>query len=201
MLQTDCRLPCGAAEPLTRIDYRVTGQSLQITPAALAVPKNIAGLVATMFVNLQAGYLQAAHPGGRCDSEQFSKLLHGGLSGTNQRPGLIADVRNSVEFHVLVNRLTNVGEGFLLGGSLGMAAGKLRTTHGYAVRVLEQGDVPNKVSLHGNQSAPALVQAQAVRVITQQRLSRDHASLPRLNRLCYTASSRSRLPNPIELLS
>ena len=35
------------AAPLTTIDYRVTGQSLQITPAALAVPKNIAGSVAT----------------------------------------------------------------------------------------------------------------------------------------------------------
>src|SRR5688572_9466276 len=41
--------PCAAqtAPPLTTLDYRVTGQSLQITPAALAVPKNIAGSVAT----------------------------------------------------------------------------------------------------------------------------------------------------------
>lgn len=132
--------------------------------------------VLALPVDLKAQLLESAHSLEVIDA---GKLWHG-LPGTNQRPGLIADVRNPVEFHVLVNRLTNVGEGFLLGGSLGMAAGKLRTAHGHAVRVLEQGDVPNKVSLHGNQGVPGLAQPQAARVITQQRTS---------------------LPNPMDLLS
>ncbi|MFN0125371.1 MAG: carboxypeptidase-like regulatory domain-containing protein, partial [Verrucomicrobiales bacterium] len=38
-----------AADPLTTLDYRVSGARLTISPAALAVPKNIAGSVATQL--------------------------------------------------------------------------------------------------------------------------------------------------------
>ena len=37
------------AQPLTTLDYRIKGAQLTITPAALAVPKNIAGSVATQL--------------------------------------------------------------------------------------------------------------------------------------------------------
>jgi hypothetical protein len=55
-LQTAAQSP-----PLTTLDYRVSGARLSVTPAALAVPKNIAGSVATSITGPvpEGAYIEA----------------------------------------------------------------------------------------------------------------------------------------------
>ena len=48
-------LVASSAPPLTTLEYRITGQQLQVTPAALSVPKGIAGSIQTTLVGVPAG--------------------------------------------------------------------------------------------------------------------------------------------------
>ena len=52
LLALACLLPmCLSAAPLVSLDYRITGVSLQVSPAALSVPKGIAGSVLVSVVS------------------------------------------------------------------------------------------------------------------------------------------------------
>ena len=41
-----------AVDPLTTLEYRVVGQELRVSPAAVAVPKGIAGSIAACMLTL-----------------------------------------------------------------------------------------------------------------------------------------------------
>lgn len=66
------------AQPLTTLEYRITGTSLQVTPAAVAVPKGVAGSV---MVSIMAG--------GSTNSESSAQLAKGAyVQATLRGPGI-----------------------------------------------------------------------------------------------------------------
>ena len=65
-----------AAEPLVTLEYRISGQRLEVTPAALAVPKGIPGSVFPVIqAGGSAGVVGAVGGGSVCGSDPAGAVV------------------------------------------------------------------------------------------------------------------------------
>lgn len=69
---------CGAATPLTSLEYRISGSALDVSPAVLSVPKGIPGSIATRYTGdpalLQGAYLVGTLRGGGSPARELLGL-------------------------------------------------------------------------------------------------------------------------------